>query len=147
MRATIFLAAAFLCTAVGCSGLPTVTRTGDVKDIFIRENLDPLERDAGVGDEVRWINKRNGPVSIVFLQPVHDLLTCSDGLNRGFMSMFRRNDTVPLNPNETTSVCFKEPGFYRYTARMQSASPTGEINASGVLRIGNVAAPVKQPAE
>jgi hypothetical protein len=45
-----------------CSGLPTVTRLGDVKDIFIRETLDPLERDAGVGDEVRWINKRNGAV-------------------------------------------------------------------------------------
>lgn len=147
MRATMLLTAALLCITAGCSGLPTVTRTGDVKDIFIRESLDPVEREANAGDEVRWINKRNGSVSIVFLQPVHDILSCSDGLNRGFMSMFRRNDTVPLDPNETTSVCFKEPGFYRYTVRMQSASPTGEINASGVLRIGNIAAPVKHPAE
>lgn len=121
MRATIFVAAALMCAAVGCSWLPTVTRTGDVKDIFIKETLEPLERDAGVGDEVRWINKRNGAVHIVFLQPVDELLSCSDGFNHGFTSLFRRKDTVSLDPNDTTSVCFKEPGFYRYTARMQES--------------------------
>src|SRR5262249_9351845 len=42
----------------GCQAMPTVTRTGDVKDIIIiiGDNLSPAEIVVGAGDEVRWIN-------------------------------------------------------------------------------------------
>ncbi len=140
MRRTMMLAAGLMLMVTGCSNLPAVTRTGDVKDIFIRTNLEPVEQTAAAGDEVRWINKRNGPVRIVFLQPVDEAMSCNNGFSRGFMSLFRRAGTASLDPNETASVCMKEPGFYRYTVRMESATPSGEINSSGVLRIGNVGA-------
>jgi plastocyanin len=127
---------AFLLMLTACSNMPAVTRTGDVKDIMIREALEPPERSAGAGDEVRWINKRTAPVKIVFLDPIDDQLSCRNH----FGGMFTSNNTASLDPNESASVCFKQPGFYRYTVRMQAASPTGEINASGVVKVGNVGA-------
>jgi plastocyanin len=122
---------------IGCSNLPKVTRTGEVKDIMIREQLEPIERTAAIGDEVRWINKRTAPVRIIFLDPVDDTFSCKNGFG-GFM---KKDGIASLDPNETASACFERAGFYRYTVRMKAASPTGEINASGVVRVGEVGTP------
>jgi plastocyanin len=131
------------CMIIGCSNMPKVTRTGDVKDVMIGETLEPAERAAAAGDEVRWINKRTAPVRIVFLDPVDEAFSC----NNGFGGWMAKSGTASLDPNETASVCFRQPGFYRYTVRMKAASPTGEINASGVVRVGNVGAHGRGPME
>jgi len=41
----------------GCQSTPTVTRSGDVKDIIIGDNLSSGEVVVSPGDEVRWVNK------------------------------------------------------------------------------------------
>ncbi|HMF84786.1 MAG TPA: hypothetical protein VK598_00365, partial [Nitrospiraceae bacterium] len=51
-----------LLLVLGCQGTPTVTRTGDVKDIIIGDDLSSKEIVVNTGDEVRWINKRTQPV-------------------------------------------------------------------------------------
>ena len=38
----------------GCESTPTVTRTGDVKDIVIGDRLSAAEVSLNPGDEVRW---------------------------------------------------------------------------------------------
>lgn len=134
MRVMTVVGSAFLFMLAACSNMPAVTRTGDVKDILIKETLEPAERVAGAGDEVRWINKRTAPVRIVFLDPVDGQFSCRSQ----FGGLFTPGNTALLDPNETASVCFKQPGFYRYTVRMKAASPTGEINTSGVVKVGNV---------
>ena len=127
-----YLAVALL-LAVGCQGTPTVTRTGDVKDIIIGDDLSSKEIAVNTGDEVRWINKRTQPVRIVFLDPVSDKqLSCKNNVG-GWMTP---SDTAKLDKNETASACFRDPGYFRYIVRMESATTTGDINVQGVIKVG-----------
>jgi len=117
----------------GCESTPTVTRTGDVKDIIIGDKLSAAEVSVNPGDEVRWINKRTAPVRIVFLDPVlKDKLSCKNNLG-GWMA---RGDTVKLGTNEMASACFRDPGYFRYIVRMESTLTTGDINIQGVIKVG-----------
>jgi plastocyanin len=121
---------------LGCQGTPTVTRTGDVKDIIIGDNLVSGEIAVSPGDEVRWVNKRTAPVRIIFLDAVSDKqLSCKNNFG-GWMTP---SDTAKLATNETASVCFRDPGYFRYTVRMESARSTGELNVSGVVKVGGQA--------
>jgi plastocyanin len=122
----------------GCQSLPPVTRTGEVKDIVIGEKLSAGELTVSPGDEVRWINKRTAPIRVVLLDPVTDKqLSCKHNFG-GWMT---RSDTATLDTNETASACFRDPGYIRYTVRMQSAMPSGEINVPGVVKVGGVSSP------
>ena len=118
---------------LGCQGTPTVTRTGDVKDIIIGDDLSSREIAVNTGDEVRWINKRTAPVRIIFLDPVSDKqLSCKNNVG-GWMTP---SDTAKLGKNETASACFRDPGYFRYIVRMESALTTGDINVQGVIKVG-----------
>lgn len=48
------------------------------------------------------------------------------------------SQTDNLNVSEAASACFKEPGYVRYTIRMESALPSGEINRSGVIKVATI---------
>jgi hypothetical protein len=81
---------------------------------------------------VRWVNKRTTPVRIVFLDPVSDKeLSCKENFG-GWMTA---SDTAKLDTNETASACFRDPGYVRYTVKMQSAISTGELNLPGVIDV------------
>jgi hypothetical protein len=117
----------------GCESTPTVTRSGDVKDIIIGDNLSSGEVVVSPGDEVRWVNKRTAPVRIVFIDPVSDKqFSCKNNIG-GLMTP---SNTAKLATNETASACFRDPGYYRYTVRMESGLTTGEINVPGVVKVG-----------
>ena len=132
MNPILYLGVALL-LVLGCQGTPTVTRTGDVKDIIIGDDLSSREVAVNTGDEVRWINKRTAPVRIVFLDPVSDKqLSCKNNVG-GWMTP---SDTAQLGKNETASACFRDPGYFRYIVRMESALTTGDINIQGVIRVG-----------
>jgi plastocyanin len=118
---------------MGCQGMPTVTRSGDVKNIIIGDNLSLGETAVNAGDEVRWINKRTLPVHVIFLDAVLDKqLSCKNNVG-GWMTP---NDTADLATNETASVCFRDPGYFRYIVRMESARTTGDISVQGVIKVG-----------
>jgi plastocyanin len=118
---------------LGCQGMPTVTRSGDVKDIIIGDNLTPIETAVNTGDEVRWINKRTQPVRVIFLDAVLDKqLSCKNNVG-GWMTP---SDTAQLATNETASVCFRDPGYFRYIVRMESAKTTGDVSVQGVIKVG-----------
>jgi plastocyanin len=135
MKPSGYIGASLVLLILGCQSMPTVTRTGEVKDIIIGDKLSSEELTVSPGDEVRWVNKRTAPVRIVLLDPITDKqLSCKDNFG-GWMT---RSDTAKLGMNESASVCFRNPGYVRYTVRMQSAMPSGEINVPGVLKIGSV---------
>ena len=132
MNPILYLGVA-LVFVLGCQATPTVTRTGDVKDIIIGDDLSSKEIAVNTGDEVRWINKRTAPVRIVFLDPVSDKqLSCKNN----FGGLMTSSNTSKLATNETASVCFRDPGYFRYTVRMESAKTTGELNVPGVVKVG-----------
>ena len=118
---------------LGCQAVPTVTRTGDVKDIIIGDDLSSREIAVNTGDEVRWINKRTQPVRVIFLDAVLDKqLSCKNNVG-GWMTP---SDTAKLDKNETASACFRDPGYFRYVVRMESGLSTGDINVQGVVKVG-----------
>ena len=128
-----YLGVALVFFVLGCQGTPTVTRSGDVKDIIVGDNLTSGEVAVSPGDEVRWVNKRTAPVRIVFLDPVSDKqLSCKNN----FGGLMTSSNTAKLATNETASVCFRDPGYFRYTVRMESAKTTGELNVPGVVKVG-----------
>jgi plastocyanin len=117
----------------GCESTPTVTRTGDVKDIIIGEKLSAPEVSVNPGDEVRWVNKRTAPVQIVFLDPVgNDRLSCKKNIG-GLMTS---SDTAKLATNESASACFRDVGQVRYTVRMDTELPGDSITNAGVIQVG-----------
>lgn len=138
MRPTYYVCASLVVLTlvvltIGCQSMPSMTRTGEVKDIIIGEKLSSGELAVNPGDEVRWVNKRTAPVRVVFLDPVTDKqLSCKENFG-GWMT---RSNTAKLDTNETASACFRDPGYVRYTVRMKSATPSGEINVSGVVKVG-----------
>jgi len=128
-----YLGVALVFFVLGCQGMPTVTRSGDVKDIIIGDNLTLAETAVNAGDEVRWINKRNAPVRVIFLDAVLDKqLSCKNNVG-GWMTP---SDTAQLASNQTASVCFRDPGYFRYIVRMESAKTTGDISVQGVIKVG-----------
>jgi hypothetical protein len=56
-----------------------------------------------------------------------------------FGGLMTPGDTAKLATNESASVCFRDPGYYRYTVRMESARTTGELNVPGVVKVGGQA--------
>jgi len=118
----------------GGGGTPTVTRTGEVKDILIEDNVSPEIVTANPGDEIRWINKRQGDARVIFLLPVEGQLSCQRGFG-GLMSGNKNQYTAKLDSNETASVCFKFPLEIKYVVRAESNLPSGEINIPGTINI------------
>ena len=79
---------------LGCQGMPTVTRTGDVKDVIIGDSLASGEITVNPGDEVRWVNKRGAPVRVILIDPVSDKqVSCKNNFG-GWMTP---SDTAQLS--------------------------------------------------
>jgi len=140
------------CQTIGGEGMPTLTRTGEVKDVVITEGVEPTSVTVNPGDEIRWINKRQGIVRVIFLTPMTENLTCQRhfGGRMGFGT--KRNEySARLRPNKTASVCFREAGEVKYVVRAESASdPSGEQNIAGTISIGSedqASRPVAKPVE
>lgn len=151
MKAQHFMVGSALLILTGCqhmgagggSGMPTVTRTGEVKDVVIREDLSPQTLTANPGDEIRWVNKRNGNVRVVFLDPVTEQLSCQRNFG-GLMGADKNQFTANLGSNDSASVCFKNPSQVRYVVRADSNLPTGEQNIPGSISIGGENASMQQ---
>ncbi len=121
----------------GGDGMPTITRTGEVKDIVIRENVEPATVTVNPGDEIRWVNKRQGDARVIFLLPVEGQLTCQRGFG-GMMSGGNKNQyTAKLGVNDTASVCFKNSSEIKYVVRADSNLPSGEENIAGTINVGD----------
>ena len=104
-----------------------------INHFHIGDDLSSREAAVNTGDEVRWINKRTALVRIIFLDPVLDKqLSC----NNNFGGWMTPSDTAHLGKNETASACFRDPGYFRYIVRMESALTTGDINIQGVIKVG-----------
>jgi hypothetical protein len=76
-------------------------------------------------------NKRPDPVRIIFLEPLDGKLSCKEGF-RGFMEP---TQSATLDPGESASMCFNDPGSIRYAVKMKSANPSEDTHVQGLIRI------------
>ena len=115
---------------VACGSLPATTQTGKVQEIVIGAAVAPSEVTLAPGDEVRWVNRQHGPVSIVFLNSIQEQVTCQRGFGLAGVANARQ-----LAPNKAISLCFATPGTVRYTVHLDTPTATGEFNLVGVVHI------------
>lgn len=140
MNAQHMMVGAALLILTGCQtmaheAMPTLTRTGQVKDILIQEDVSPVTVTVNPGDEIRWINKRQGPARVIFLDPVMDMLSCERNFG-GFGRTDRHQYTANLSTNDSASVCFSNGGQIKYVIRADSAVvPSGEMNVPGTIQV------------
>jgi plastocyanin len=135
MRRRIPFLLVVLIFAVGCAGLPKISRTGTIHEVRIEDSLSNPNLTIQVGDEIRWINVRTEPVSIEFTPESVDSFSC----NNGFSGTFGRSrDEANVDPSESVSLCFSKNGIYKYNVRMKASVPGGEIIVSGVINVGDV---------
>ena len=121
---SIFLALA------ACQSLPAFSRSGEVREIAIHNPLSVTAIQVNAGDEIRWTNKLLTPVRITFLDYVLNKLSCRSNFEGHFYS----GADAALRPNESASLCFREPGTIRYIVKMEHRD--GEIAESGQVQVG-----------
>ena len=117
---------------VGCASLPQTTRTGEIHQIGIEQDLSPVEITVKVGEEVRWVNSRSMDSRIDFLPATLKNLSCQKGF-RDFMG--RMQESVSLKPNESASLCFSMAMEVKYNVRMDAGVPGREKTVSGMIRV------------
>src|SRR5688572_33043862 len=137
------------CQTMGGESMPTLTRTGQVKDVIIRDVVEPTSLSVNPGDEVRWINKRQGAVRVIFLHPMTENLNCMRNFGGPMGFGTKRNEySAKLGSNETASVCFRDAGDVKYVVRAESTD--GDQNMAGTISIGpeyEARRPVANPVE
>jgi plastocyanin len=114
--------------------LPSVTRTGEVKDVVIQEDISPATLIAHPGDEIRWVNKRHVDVNVMFFTPVMELLTCQRNFQR-MREADRNQYMATVETNDTASACFRRPTELKYVVSTKSSEANRAQNLSGTITI------------
>jgi plastocyanin len=124
------------CQSTGGEKRPEITRTGQVRDIVISESLSPATVSVKPGDEIRWINKRQGAAEVIFLSPVMDMLSCERNFGSLIKQTNRQQYAASLNPNDSASVCFTGAADVAYVIRAPSQTePSGDMNLQGKIHV------------
>jgi plastocyanin len=122
-----------LLAIAGCAGVSSTSRSGAVHDVRFEEHMTPTNLQVQPGDEVRWVNQRSTPVTVEFLGAALDDVTCQ----RGFDNVIgRQQEMATIQPNQSVSLCFGNPGTVTYNARMDSPVAGGQKIESGTIHVG-----------
>jgi plastocyanin len=133
----MIIGAALLAAAAGCASTPDTTRTGTIHDVRFGERMTPATLRVEPGDEARWINERNMPVTVEFLEGALDAVSCEEGFSRRGLTNLRgaREESTTIRSGASASLCFTTPGTITYNARMESAVAGGQMIESGTIRV------------
>ncbi len=120
-------------TLVACQIMPTFSRSGEVRDIAIKDRLPAATIQVNTGDEIRWTNTLMTSVRITFLDYVLDQLSCRSNFEGHFYS----GAEALLQPNESASLCFHKPGPIRYVVRyvVRMELHNREITEAGQVQV------------
>jgi plastocyanin len=122
-----------LLAIAGCAGVSSTSRTGVIHEVRFEEHMTPANLRVQPDDEVRWVNQRSLPVTVEFLGDALDDVTCQ----RGFDNLIgRQQEMATIQPNQSVSLCFGNPGTVTYNARMDSPVAGGQMIESGTIHVG-----------
>ena len=126
----VILSMSLLALMAGCQWLPPAVSPVPIHYVAIEDGVSDADLRAKAGEEVRWVNVRKSPVSVVFngLQPVQ--LSCK----RGFSASADAHLTAVMHPDDNASLCFSAAG--RQTYRVLDAQRPGlELNHEVTVEI------------
>ncbi len=120
--------------AYGCTSLPETTRTAMIHDVKVEEKLSAEALRVNPGDEIRWVNVRKLPVQVEIPGVKSDDLSCQRGFSNWMGSI---HETARLKPNETASLCFKNPALINFIVRAETSLGGGMQVLPGTVTVGN----------
>ena len=107
----------------GCQSVPYSSNAARIHTVNVGPKIEPLQINAGRGDEVRWVNQRSQPIALIFPKSDDVRISCRSG--------FKNIDTVlsaVVPPNASASMCFSELGKYDYQVRLDENLPGAETD-------------------
>ena len=119
---TVFVLGLALFTA-GCQSAPHPSNMARIHTVNVGPKIEPLQINAGRGDEVRWVNQRSQPIALIFPKSDDVRISCRSG--------FKNIDSVlsaVVAPNASASMCFAELGKYDYQVRLDENVPAAETD-------------------
>ena len=128
--ATVCVLGTFLLTA-GCTTVPYSSNQTKVHTVNIGPKIEPLQMNAGRGDEVRWVNQRSEPIAVVFPKTDAALTSC----RTGFKTVDQTVLSAVVAPNASASLCFSELGKYNYQVRLDENLPSAEVDRNASVWI------------
>ena len=64
----------------GCQSVPHSSNTTRIHTVNVGPKIEPLQINAGRGDEVRWVNQRSEPIALIFPKSDDVRISCRSGL-------------------------------------------------------------------
>jgi plastocyanin len=113
----------------GCASTSNPGTGTKIHTVNVGQKIEPLQINAGKGDEVRWVNQRSEPIAVMF--PASDTFRIS--CRTGFKSLTQTVLSAIVPPNGSASLCFSEPGKYNYDVRLDE-----NIAAAAVDKLASV---------
>ena len=104
----------------GCQSVPSSSK---IHTVNVGPKIEPLQINAGRGDEVRWVNQRSQPIALIFPKSDDVRISCRSG----FKSVNSVLSAV-VAPNASASMCFAELGKYDYQVRLDENLPAAETD-------------------
>jgi plastocyanin len=99
------------------------TKVSKVHTVSVGPKIEPLQINAGPGDEVRWVNSRSQPIAVIFPESDAGRISCRSG----FKSIGSVLSAV-VPPNGSASMCFAKLGKYDYQVRLDENLPSAETD-------------------
>jgi plastocyanin len=118
-----FIVLGMVISAPACASMPASPKATTVHTVKVGPNIEPLQINAGKGDEVRWVNQRSQPIAVIFPKSDDARISCRSG--------FKSIDSVlsaVVPPNASASMCFSELGKYDYQVRLDENLPGAETD-------------------
>lgn len=140
MRRTlrVIVGATLVAVVTGCASVAETSRTGSIQEVKLAERLTPTDLQVASGDEIRWINERDRPVTIEFLEGALENVSCARGFSKRSFSnlMGQRREVATIKPHGSASLCFTTAGSVSYNARMESPVAGGQVIDAGTIQVG-----------
>ncbi|HJT19423.1 MAG TPA: hypothetical protein VJ746_03070 [Nitrospira sp.] len=115
--------------AAGCHSAPYSRKGTTVHTVNVGPKIQPMQINAGRGDEVRWVNQRSEPIAVVF--PKGDAIPVS--CRTGFRTIDATVLSAVVAPNSSVSLCFSELGKYNYQVRLDENIPSAEVDRNATV--------------
>ena len=115
----------------GCQSVPYSSKATRIHTVNVGPKIEPLQINAGRGDEVRWVNQRSEPIAVVF--PKSDAVSIS--CRSGFKTVDQTILSAVVAPNASASLCFSELGKYNYQVRLDENIPSAEVDRNASVWI------------
>ena len=127
----------------GCASTPSPSKGTTVHTVNVGPKIQPLQINAGRGDEVRWVNDRSEPIAVVFPKTDGVRISC----RAGFKTVDQTILSAVVAPHASASLCFSEIGKYDYQVRLDENIPSAEADRNASVFVVGGGARDPRPVE